>query len=329
MRWTDFLVPLLAVLTSLPPLTVAWLAGHKSKDPARRLFAGGLALVAAIIFLVSTGVFLDVAGVATATGATALAPIAGLKFLFWNLTFLLAFGSLLVLRHFITRVLPGPHRRPLLFWVLSAVFYAVTLVLAFGVTPPLIDFRSTTASVLGSLYYLGGITLPGWKMWRRRQVLPTWFSPTVELLVRILLPLGVLAALWEGLRFWNPAWPAVSAIPVVFFVFFALVGLELVRRFPMASASGSPMEKAERLAARFPAQNITAREKQVLSHLLEGHKNTEIAAVLGVSAHTVKNHIYNLYQKLGTDTRLELLALVMDSSPMDSSPTGSSETRAK
>ena len=59
-------------------------------------------------------------------------------------------------------------------------------------------------------------------------------------------------------------------------------------------------------------QHLTPREQEILILLLEGHKNQQIATVLGVSGHTVKNHVYNLYQKLGTDNRLELQALATD-----------------
>jgi len=300
MSWTDFVVPLLAVLSSLPPLTMAWLAGHKTRDPARQLFAGGLALASAIIFLVTAGVFVDL---------TLLAPGSGLKFLFWNLTFLLAFGSLLVLRRFARRLLPVYPRRDLVFWVASGLFYAVTLVLAFALTPPLIDFRSSTASFLGSVYYLAGIAYPVARLWAGRGGLPKWLAPLAGQMGRYLVPLGVVVALWEGVRAlgWVPG--AVSGIAVVFLAFFALVSRELVRRFPAGPEGLSFAAKARRVVERFPAQKVTPREEEVLALLLEGRKNAEIAAALGLSTHTVKNHIYNLYQKLGTDTRVELLQL--------------------
>jgi DNA-binding NarL/FixJ family response regulator len=100
--------------------------------------------------------------------------------------------------------------------------------------------------------------------------------------------------------------------PLVFLSFFALVTYELVRRFPSPGMATDARTQAERLVEKFPSQKITPREQEILILLLEGRKNQQIASVLGVSGHTVKNHVYNLYQKLGTDNRLELQALATD-----------------
>ena len=51
---------------------------------------------------------------------------------------------------------------------------------------------------------------------------------------------------------------------------------------------------------------LTLREEQVVSMVVEGLTNDEIAAQLGVSAHTVKNHLFRIYEKLGISSRMEL-----------------------
>jgi transcriptional regulator EpsA len=48
---------------------------------------------------------------------------------------------------------------------------------------------------------------------------------------------------------------------------------------------------------------VTVREMQILSHLKEGRTNIEIAALLGISPHTVKNHVRKILQKLGVQSR--------------------------
>lgn len=48
---------------------------------------------------------------------------------------------------------------------------------------------------------------------------------------------------------------------------------------------------------------LTEREMQVLAGLNEGHTNPEIAAMLGISTHTVKNHVRRVLYKLGVQTR--------------------------
>lgn len=54
---------------------------------------------------------------------------------------------------------------------------------------------------------------------------------------------------------------------------------------------------------------LTPREKEILELCLRALGNQAIAAALNVSEQTVKNHIHNLYAKLGVASRLELLKL--------------------
>ncbi len=50
---------------------------------------------------------------------------------------------------------------------------------------------------------------------------------------------------------------------------------------------------------------ITRREMEILNCLKEGSTNLDIAALLGLSPHTVKNHIRNILQKLGVQSRAQ------------------------
>jgi DNA-binding CsgD family transcriptional regulator len=54
-----------------------------------------------------------------------------------------------------------------------------------------------------------------------------------------------------------------------------------------------------------PAEALTARELDVLSHVAEGHGNREIGDLLGISEHTVKFHLASIYGKLGVGNRTE------------------------
>ncbi len=51
---------------------------------------------------------------------------------------------------------------------------------------------------------------------------------------------------------------------------------------------------------------LSRREEQVVNMVVEGLGNGEIAGKLGVSAHTVKNHLLRIYEKLGISNRMEL-----------------------
>lgn len=51
--------------------------------------------------------------------------------------------------------------------------------------------------------------------------------------------------------------------------------------------------------------NLSEREKQVLLGIYQGMNNKAIAKTLGVSADTVKSHVYTSFQKIGVTTRLQ------------------------
>jgi DNA-binding NarL/FixJ family response regulator len=53
-------------------------------------------------------------------------------------------------------------------------------------------------------------------------------------------------------------------------------------------------------------QRLTRREVEVLQLLAAGHTNGEITGALKIAEGTVKIHVHNLYEKLGTRNRLQL-----------------------
>jgi len=70
-----------------------------------------------------------------------------------------------------------------------------------------------------------------------------------------------------------------------------------------------------RAATRRPAgtgtsTELTSREREVIARVAEGRTNSEIARLLGISSHTVRKHLENAYEKLGTRTRTGAVAAV-------------------
>ncbi|GIP41049.1 hypothetical protein J31TS4_43290 [Paenibacillus sp. J31TS4] len=55
---------------------------------------------------------------------------------------------------------------------------------------------------------------------------------------------------------------------------------------------------------------LSSREQEVLRLVATGRSNREIAETLFISEHTVKNHMTNIFQKLGVTDRSQLIALV-------------------
>ena len=74
------------------------------------------------------------------------------------------------------------------------------------------------------------------------------------------------------------------------------------------------LEAIRRVAAgglafdRRPAQGIslTPRERAVVTHLLDGHTNDEIALALGITTRTIEAHLARLFERLGISSRTEL-----------------------
>ena len=68
------------------------------------------------------------------------------------------------------------------------------------------------------------------------------------------------------------------------------------------------LRELERAPAREepPASRLTRRELQVVGAIVEGAANKDIGKAFGLSEQTVKNHLSNIYDKLGVSTRLEL-----------------------
>jgi len=59
---------------------------------------------------------------------------------------------------------------------------------------------------------------------------------------------------------------------------------------------------------RDPREELTGREKAMLTALARGRTNTELASELGISINTVKFHLRNLYEKLGLKNRSQAIA---------------------
>ena len=81
--------------------------------------------------------------------------------------------------------------------------------------------------------------------------------------------------------------------------------LDLMDRI-MAGESIYPDEPPEVQLGQASSHSLTKRELAVLQKLTTGASNEEIAAELGISAITVRNHIHSMMEKTGYHSRTEL-----------------------
>ncbi len=73
-----------------------------------------------------------------------------------------------------------------------------------------------------------------------------------------------------------------------------------------ASASRQPVH-ASPLHQQGALDTLTPREREVHHWLSLGKSNEEIGIILGISHHTVKNHLERIFQKLGVNNRYEAI----------------------
>lgn len=128
----------------------------------------------------------------------------------------------------------------------------------------------------------------------------------------ILMPASVLSNLyWYKVHSKYP----IAFSPVIYFLINILTCFFLYRYYINTSrvddgclspnsANENPLGFHEELIR---AYNITGRELEILQMILNGYNNREIGQKLFISANTVRNHIYNIYKKLGIKSRYELI----------------------
>jgi pimeloyl-ACP methyl ester carboxylesterase/DNA-binding CsgD family transcriptional regulator len=84
-----------------------------------------------------------------------------------------------------------------------------------------------------------------------------------------------------------------------------------VQGFLASAASAPGSAAAAAAAAGFAA--LTPRQRELLALIAEGRDNAQIAATLGLSEKTVRNHITHIFAKLEVQTRAQAIVRVRDS----------------
>ncbi len=78
---------------------------------------------------------------------------------------------------------------------------------------------------------------------------------------------------------------------------------------PVAAPAPAPptfQQPSVRLGVRDQAGALSNREREIVILVAQGFKNKEMAERMFISEQTVKNHLHNIFDKLGVSDRLEL-----------------------
>jgi DNA-binding NarL/FixJ family response regulator len=73
---------------------------------------------------------------------------------------------------------------------------------------------------------------------------------------------------------------------------------------------------------------LTAREQEVLHLLADGMSNYQLAAHLKLSEHTIKNHLFRIYEKLGVSNRMEAVLYALSPRKVQALPIAIRETQS-
>ena len=79
---------------------------------------------------------------------------------------------------------------------------------------------------------------------------------------------------------------------------------EVIRR--LAKKGAGSAASGARLGLREQGGALSAREREIVILVAQGFKNKEMAERMFISEQTVKNHLHNIFDKLGVSDRLEL-----------------------
>ncbi len=83
-----------------------------------------------------------------------------------------------------------------------------------------------------------------------------------------------------------------------------LTTAEVIRR--LAKKGGGNNGASSRLGVRDQSSALSTREREIVVLVAQGFKNKEMAERMFISEQTVKNHLHNIFDKLGVSDRLEL-----------------------
>jgi DNA-binding NarL/FixJ family response regulator len=89
-------------------------------------------------------------------------------------------------------------------------------------------------------------------------------------------------------------------------------GVRIISPQVLEGIAGTPRRTVERQAAPPWLRELTGRERDILSLVVRGFSNEEIAEKIFLSLQTVKNYLSSIYAKMGVENRFRAMRLAME-----------------
>ncbi|MBN2509024.1 MAG: hypothetical protein JXB03_02065 [Spirochaetales bacterium] len=171
-------------------------------------------------------------------------------------------------------------------------------------------FNLPTTAVI-SLY----LFLIGWEM---RRLSSDIRESSLSLLCRNLgLFTVVFSIVSTAFYVFRAQYPVLASLPIsldyLFFFVWNILSFSAYLHFQRKPAIGAWQGSIDpALAVKY---GITPREQEVAIGIAQGKSNKEIADAMCVSFTTVRTHVYNIFQKTGAKSRMDLLRIILEETP--------------
>lgn len=142
----------------------------------------------------------------------------------------------------------------------------------------------------------------------------------INRLDKILVGANAIVLVFYILSIWISYLQTIPLLCILYLLQGSLILVNYIKRRTMQEQISSPqqgssiemhLEEPKNIEERMDEiENLTTREKEIITYIYKGLSNKEIAEDLFISPNTVKNHIYNIYKKLEIKNKVELIKLI-------------------
>jgi DNA-binding CsgD family transcriptional regulator len=288
-----------AMLAGAASVGIAMVVYGQYRKKVALYFAGFLFSLLLFLLAMTTQLF---ASVARPAGAGA--------FYYLSLVLMAAGGILYMVDapHFYHALLGqsvGPVRRTA--YLILVVLFSAGTVLVFA-RPywalPAIVLNALLFGMIGYGIVLIGIFYRRIGNYRLRRAVGIFFVISV-----VFFPLMYIDSLSNVIS-WTPALAGLDGLSLPLF-FLVINGLSIVLAAGLFNTP--PYVEEGRVTDYFRGVfGISAREHEIIELVVRGHSNKEIGEQLFISAKTVENHLYSIYQKTNVKSRLQLYNLIQE-----------------